>query len=143
MINFDSGSSENGGFNLPDMTALLDVIFILLTFLLLTANAVPLSLDVSLPEDSQRSADAVAPADSLTISLFPEAGRWGINGREFTTWHSFESALMKQITTDSSKEVVLAGDRDVSLEKLLKLFSLLQKNNIATTQILMRQETAK
>ena len=46
---------------LPDMTALLDVIFILLVFMMLTANVAPHLLELELPQ-------VAAPADSVEVN---------------------------------------------------------------------------
>ena len=54
---------------MPDLTPLLDVMFMLIVFFILTANAVPYALDVNLPEDAEEVTQAVTDSDILTISL--------------------------------------------------------------------------
>ena len=121
----------------PDMTALLDVIFILLVFLLLTANTVPEVLQVELPEDSEAQAQSLLVDQQIAVTLFAETDRWGVGDTEYHHWHAFEAALMARVRAAEQPEIVISGDRDVSLEKTLKLFSWLQKHNLAAAQIMM------
>jgi len=51
---------------MPDLTPLLDVMFMLIVFFLLTANAVPYTLDVNLPEDKEKVAQAVEDPNMLS-----------------------------------------------------------------------------
>lgn len=121
----------------PDMTALLDVIFILLVFLLLTANTAPEALEVALPEDSEAQAQSVVVDQQITVTLFAEVDRWGIGSKEYNDWFIFEGALREKVASIKDPEIILSGDRQVSLEKTLKLFAWLKKNNLSAAQILM------
>jgi len=138
VIKVSSESSVNGSLNFPDMTALLDVIFILLVFLLLTANAVPTALEVALPADELGEAEVLDTPDSVTVTVFADKGHWGLESEEFQNWAAFESALDEMIAKEKPPEIILAGDKDVPLEKLLKLFSWLQGHGLNAAQILMR-----
>lgn len=137
MIGVTKSKTSGAALAFPDMTALLDVIFILLVFLLLTANAVPKVLEVALPEDGAEQAPDLEVNDQISITLFAESGRWGIASDEYDNWHAFERALTEKIRATREPQIVLAGDRQVALEKLMKMFSWLQANNLAAAQILM------
>lgn len=71
----------------PDLTPLLDIIFIVMVFLMLTAAVKLDSLDVSLPStDSQ----AVAEVDkqSITVNILKEEPFWAINGKTYIDWEN-------------------------------------------------------
>ena len=125
----------SGGF--PDMTALLDVIFILLVFLLLTANTVPEVLEVTLPQDSEAQAQSIVMDKQITVALLADGDRWGVGSVEYASWNEFERALLSKIASTQEPEIIMSGDKDVSLEKTLKLFSWLQKHNLTAAQIMM------
>ena len=134
--------NENGrapGLTVPDLTALLDVIFILLVFLLLTANIAPKALEVALPQDRIAQAHPLKINNQIGITLFSEPNRWGVQQQEFNNWESFTTALKQQINSVADPKIVLAGDKEVSLQKLLQLFSWLQQHQLNAAQILVRQ----
>lgn len=125
---------------IPDMTALLDVIFILLVFLLLTANAVPHVLDVDLP---QKGIEQAHPADMerpISITLFAEDARWGLDGQEYANWLLFELALLEQVRQKNDAQIIIAGDKDAPLEKVLQVFSWLQGHHLKAAQVMMQPD---
>ena len=141
MIELKSSPSES---SMPDMTALLDVIFILLVFLLLTANVVPKVLPVDLPDKGKAQAQALNADDSISITLFAEEQKWGLNGDEYINWLVFEVALSEKIRSaqalGESPRIVIAGDKQAPLEKVLQLFAWLQGKNLSAAQVMMNPE---
>ena len=57
MIRINDGEETGASFPAADLTPLLDVVFIVMVFLLFTANAQTLSLPVNLPEASREQAE--------------------------------------------------------------------------------------
>ena len=68
---------------MPDMTALLDVIFILLIFMMLTANVAPQLLELDLPQESAPAKNVEENAITLGIS---EQRNFSINQQKFESW---------------------------------------------------------
>ena len=112
---------------MPDLTPLLDVMFMLIVFFILTANAVPYALDVNLPEDAEEVTQAVTDSDILTISLLSEELGWKINDVEYALEKDFKQALTNKV--ENSKKVIILGDKEVSMQKLLSVMAFLRKNN--------------
>ncbi len=140
MININASSSSSPSLAFPDMTALLDVIFILLVFLLLTANVAPRALEVSLPEEGSESSELLNIDEPITITLFDDADHWALGKQEYRNWIAFETALAAKVAAMENPQVVLAGDKDVSLQQLLKLFSWLQRHDLKAAQVLMQTD---
>lgn len=140
MIHCKSLSQGSSSVTFPDMTALLDVIFILLVFLLLTANAVPKVLDVSLPEKGSDQSHTLEMREPVTITLFSQEGRWGLDGKEFSSWPEFEATLLKQVSSEQVPQIIIAGDKDTSLEKTLQVFAWLQGHDLKAAQIMMQPD---
>ena len=122
---------------MPDLTPLLDVMFMLIVFFLLTANAVPYALDVTLPEDSEAVTQAIEDPDMLSITLLPDERGWKINNAIYDTEKEFKVALKSQ--AQDNKQVVIIGDKEVSMQKLLSVMAFLRKHNIEAADIVMEQ----
>jgi len=134
MIRTKSGN-DSQGFAFPDMTALLDVIFILLVFLLLTAQIAPQSLTVQLPEAS--SAEDLILKEDLTVTLFSEKEHWALNGQEYRQWQNLTGALASAVSDNPNASIVIAGDKEVSLQQLLQVFDWLKQNNLKAAEVLV------
>ncbi len=122
---------------MPDLTPLLDVMFMLIVFFLLTANAVPYALDVNLPEDNEDITQAVEDPDMLSVTLLPKEFGWKINDVSYEEENEFKNALKVKVI--ENKKIIIIGDKDVSMDKLLQIMAFLRKNNIEAADIVMKQ----
>ncbi len=122
---------------MPDLTPLLDVMFMLIVFFILTANAVPYALDINLPEDSENVAKMLEDPNLLSITLLPDGAGWRINDSHYQNENIFKAALKEQ--AKNKKQVTIAGDKDVSMQKLLSVLAFLRKHNIETADIVMQR----
>lgn len=123
---------------MPDLTPLLDVMFMLIVFFLLTANAVPYALDVNLPQDAEEVTQAVEDPNMLSVTLLPGEDGWKINEISYQDERAFKEAL--QIRARDNKQVVIIGDKDVSMQKLLTVMAFLRKHNIEAADIVMEKK---
>jgi biopolymer transport protein ExbD len=122
---------------LPDLTPLLDVIFIVLVFFLLTAQQPLLELPLDLPKsDAALSEVASAPAERMVIML-DEQGTWRFAGQPQANFNSLRASLEQQ----QPEAVDLALHQQAPLEKFLQLLAVLQTLGIDDTQILMETES--
>ena len=121
---------------LPDLTPLLDVIFIVLVFFLLTAQQPLLELPLDLPKSDAALIDAVsAPSERMVIRL-EEQGVWRFAGQPQASFNSLRDALESHPPT----AVDLALHQHAPLEKFLQLLALLETLGIDDTQILMEAQ---
>jgi len=120
----------------PDLTPLLDIIFIVMVFLLLTASVKLKALDVELPRTETQILQTTE-ADPITINLIAKEPFWALQGQSFNTWDSFTVALLKQVKNGPTKPVVIGADKNASVEQMLKLLAFLQQHEIKATQLLM------
>ena len=139
----DTGTSsglDEGSF-LPDLTTLLDILFILLVFFILTAGAVYQSIDLTLPKSASEDAPRPAKADHLLLELRSET--YAVNGEEISTLDELKSLIPTVLKNNPDKQLVIAGDRTVSLERVLNVLTFLQSQGIEAANILMQKETPK
>ncbi len=130
--NDDFGSSL-----LPDLTPLLDVIFIVMVFLMLTANVAPQVLKVDLPKDSSASTETLTDPKTIGVNLLQGEKGWAIDGQTFDSWEAFSTTLKQQVAAVPNQPLMIAGDRSVPMERLVQLMIFLQNNNITAARIQM------
>ncbi|EGQ8057766.1 biopolymer transporter ExbD [Vibrio parahaemolyticus] len=135
MIKVPQDNNRNG--LTPDLTPLLDIIFIVMVFLMLTAAVKLDSLDVALPStDSQ----AVAEVDkqSITINILKDEPYWAINGQTYIDWENFTLALLEE-SKSTDKPIVIGAEKTANIQSLVQLLGFLQENGIQATQLLTEE----
>ncbi|EGR2697416.1 TPA: ExbD/TolR family protein [Vibrio parahaemolyticus] len=135
MIKVPQDNNRNG--LTPDLTPLLDIIFIVMVFLMLTAAVKLDSLDVALPStDSQ----AVAEVDkqSITVNILKDEPYWAINGQTYIDWENFTLALLEE-SKSTDKPIVIGAEKTANIQSLVQLLSFLQENGIQATQLLTEE----
>ncbi len=141
MIHVDT--EQNNGFAdlAVDLTPMIDILFIVLVFFILTANPIEHALKVDLPTKGAEQAQALIVKNSIQITLFTE-GKWAVNEQEFTEWSTTKKAFKAAIANAPDSEIVIATARKASVEQLLELMAFLQRENLQAAQILMDSATA-
>ncbi|EMK3510965.1 biopolymer transporter ExbD [Vibrio parahaemolyticus] len=135
MIKVPQDNNRNG--LTPDLTPLLDIIFIVMVFLMLTAAVKLDSLDVTLPStDSQ----AVAEVDkqSITVNILKDEPHWAINGQTYIDWENFTLALLEE-SKSTDKPIVIGAEKTANIQSLVQLLGFLQENGIQATQLLTEE----
>ncbi|EKN4579745.1 biopolymer transporter ExbD [Vibrio parahaemolyticus] len=135
MIKVPQDNNRNG--LTPDLTPLLDIIFIVMVFLMLTAAVKLDSLDVALPStDSQ----AVAKVDkqSITVNILKDEPYWAINGQTYIDWENFTLALLEE-SKSTDKPIVIGAEKTANIQSLVQLLGFLQENGIQATQLLTEE----
>ncbi|MCQ3828904.1 biopolymer transporter ExbD [Microbulbifer elongatus] len=123
----------------PDLTPLLDIIFIVLVFLLLTANLRLTALPMELP--ASEHATGVMAAEPITVSLSNHPpDLWGIGDRGYSNQKAFERALISTLNLEPERPVALASDRNVPVQRMLDVFALLQKQGVEVAEIAMQPQ---
>ncbi|MDN8585338.1 biopolymer transporter ExbD [Vibrio alginolyticus] len=135
MIKTPQENSRNG--LTPDLTPLLDIIFIVMVFLMLTAAVKLDSLDVNLPSTKSQ---AVADVDkqSITINILKDEPYWAINGKTYIDWDNFTLALLEE-SKSSDKPIVIGAEKTANIQSLVQLLGFLQENGIQATQLLTEE----
>ncbi|EKO3424863.1 biopolymer transporter ExbD [Vibrio fluvialis] len=129
-----SASHKNEFGLTPDLTPLLDIIFIVMVFLMLTAAVKLDSLDVTLPTSDSDVVTAVE-SQSLTINITAAEPYWAIDGQAYLDWHNFTLALL-EAHKHNQRPIVIGADKNAEVQHLVKLLAFLQENGIQATQLL-------
>ena len=127
--------------NGPELTPLIDIVFIVIVFLLLTANVQVLSLPVDIPDTDSKLPSAMSEKQSLTVAVKSTRPYWELKVNEFGTnqfedWLEFKGSLMQQLNKPSAT-LLITPDAEASAENLLQLLALLNENAFSNIQIMM------
>lgn len=125
----------------PDLTPMLDIIFIVMVFLLLTANVSVKTLNVDIPKTQENSqlSRPNKPVISVGI-LLDEKDKWALDGKTFSNWNEFTQALLNARKDSPEKPIVIAADKKTDVESMLNLLAFMQKHQISATNIVMEEQ---
>lgn len=130
---------SNSNTLMPDLTALIDVLFILLVFLLLTAAVKLEMLDVALPEVGNDSQAPLEQQKSIVLSVkYTEQQLiYALAKQPFNSLNEVIAAL--RVKKDQ-QGVYLAIDQQVPSGELVKLLAALSKEDHKIANILTESE---
>lgn len=122
----------------PDLTPMLDMLFILLVFFMLTVGTVYKSLDLVLPSGVTEE----LPHEELNNKIVLEisAKEYALRGEAIADMDQLKDQITKLMLEEKNPEVVIASDKNVSIEKLLNILTYLQSQGIEAANILMNQK---
>ncbi len=119
----------------PDLTPLIDVVFILLIFFIVSSvfKKEELSLNLKLPNSSAKELKVEIKQISIELSdkSLAYMGK-AINFQEFDT------KLFN--ITKKDKPVILRIDKDVKYERIVKVLDILQKHSLNNLSLVTQEE---
>ena len=109
----------------PDITPLIDVVFILLIFFIVSSvfKKDELALVLNLPTSSAQEIEL--KEKEIIIELNDE--KLAIYGNE-TSYESLEEEIIK--IEDKERNIIFRIDKDVKYEKIIKVLEILQKSQL-------------
>lgn len=120
-----------------DITPLIDVMFMLIIFFVLTASFVQGSITVDLPSGSGTSSDS---ADRVILTV-EEDGKLLWDGKSVSL--SELRALARSVSNiqkTPKKEVLVAGDKKASYGAVAEILSILKEEGIISAGLMMQGE---
>ncbi len=125
--------------NLPiDLTPLIDVVFILLIFFIVSSVFKKEELALILDLPSSHAKEVEVDVKQVAIELSPK--KLAYKGKEVTLEQlerNFENVL------DKKQAVLFRIDKKVSYEKVVEVLDLLQKYNLNNLALITEEETSK
>jgi len=116
---YEDSLTKNAG---PDLTPLIDMVFLLLIFFLLTSFLARPSIPVSLPETETAE---LHERPEVTITILKSGGLL-LNG-EAVQKEKLSRLLKRIYGFQRSKEVIIQADKEVSFEKLVEIMDISKK----------------
>lgn len=125
---------------LPDLTPLLDVIFIVLVFFLLTAQTPLLQLPLQLPQSREALQPASAGPDERLQVQLSATGQWRLGAQPLKDFAALRQALQEAYAAAQPPGLDLALDRQAPLSAFLDLMAWLQQQGIEDSRILLEAD---
>lgn len=140
MIHLHSNDPHDGTLRdlAPDLTPMLDILFILLVFFMLTAGAVFQSLDLNLPSSVTEELSTVNEPKHIMLEIKQDG--YTIDGEALKTLEQLKQAVPKAIQVKKEHQLIIASDKDIPIEQLLRVLTYLQSQGIQAANILMKNE---
>lgn len=139
MIRINNNNRKNIiGDLLPDLTPLLDVVFMLIIFLILSINITSFSLEVNLPEDKDNISKVISDKDQIEIHLLP-SNMWQINEKKFEDERKFRNYLLNFYQKNKNRKIIIIVDKNSKAQKLISILTFLKKENIQMADILVEK----
>ena len=105
------------------MTPLIDIMLVLLIIFMITSS---LQLDSGLSVDLPKSESKDVIGDSPITIVMERSGRLFVFNRPIRI-AELEKELKNVIQEDVNREIILKGDRDVSLENVIEIMDMARK----------------
>ncbi len=142
MIRSTSSQSDSFHFahSAPDLTPVLDVIFMLLVFFMLTANPVEHIFTIDLPKLESEQVERLHQQKDITLTLFSDLEHWEINGHALTDWKSVKQQILALQAQPEDVHFLIAVDRRVAIENLLQVLNFFKNQNISVANILIQTQ---
>lgn len=140
MIELSTDHTSETDSLLPDLTPMLDVLFILLVFLILTANSANFSIEVDLPQPQETVLKQVSSSAIIITLRNPkddQTSLWELDGSSFQNWKDIRKALQTSLQQAPNLPVVIAGDKSASIENLVQVLSFLETQGRTAAEILL------
>lgn len=120
----------------PDLTPLIDVVFILLIFFIVSSvfKKDELVLDVDLP--TMKEGQSVIKGEKVW-NIEIKNNIYALNGEKLT----LEMLDKKLLTFDKKSKVNIRGDKKTSYVKVIEVLSLLQRNKIVNISLITSAST--
>lgn len=121
---------------LPDMTAMLDILFMLLVFFILTSGATFKSLQLTLPTTKDDALAVAKEHNSLLLKVGTDS--FSLDKTEFSDTEALTELLQERMARDPNFDLVVACDKDVPVQRFLDVLALLMAKKITIANILMK-----
>ncbi len=129
-MDFKKYSSQDNQSIVIDMTALLDIAFIIILFLGIVSTIAPLSsINVELPKASTE--DKVVKPVKIIID---KDGNYYINGKKVD-----ENQIAEFLKNSKQKTLIILADRKVIYDKVVRLMDIAKQNGIEEINIATRK----
>ncbi|MBU2513748.1 biopolymer transporter ExbD [bacterium] len=135
MIQYPDYGNSNEADGTLDLTALIDVIFTLIIFLILTMGTTQVMTEINVTRSNRSQLPAQPKADPLVIEVSHVNKFWKTHDFTVKNFAEFKNQFLSQYGKELQRPVVLALDRTLPVENLITLMDFLSKNGFTNIQI--------
>ncbi|MCP4756593.1 MAG: hypothetical protein GY866_37500 [Proteobacteria bacterium] len=119
-----------------DLTALIDVLFTLLIFLILTMGATQISTEISLSHSQEKLPNKLQHIQPIVVEVSGTEHLWKIENRSFDTFSRFKVEFLAQYKSQPDRPILLALEHSLPVDSLVRLMNFLSVNGFSNIQII-------
>ncbi|MDT8447899.1 MAG: biopolymer transporter ExbD [bacterium] len=116
-----------------DLTAMVDVLFTLLVFLLLTMGTTQITTHLQLAQSSSRPQASPETAPNIPIEL--DRQTWNLSGVTYQEFSAFSRAFLAAHRDEYNRPVRILPQRDLPVEELVRVMNFLSEHQFSNLQI--------
>jgi biopolymer transport protein ExbD len=132
---------KKGDISFVDLTPMIDIVFILLVFFILTSNVAQNVFDLSLPSADENYKEEKEAGDfkQIKITLFT-SGEYAIGEEKFQEYFKFKERILMIYDSEPKTEFLIISENTLPVEKLMELLTFLKAKNITKIDILLKKQ---
>ena len=139
MIRLSRPSSDDALHDLvPDFMPLLDILFILLVFFMLTAGMAFQVFDLKLPSAATQTLSSMDEGEYLVLEIREDG--YVLDGTVIETFTRLKAATPGVIEEKPERGLIIAGDKRVTIERFIKVLTYLQSQGVEAANVLMKRQ---
>lgn len=121
-----------------DLNPLLDVVFILLIFFILTANVAQNVFDLNLPkpDESYKSEKDLEVENTIRLTLFTN-GEYAIEGKKVLGYNSLKEYILEEYNKNPFINFLVIVENTLPVERMLELLTFFRSKEITKIDILL------
>lgn len=126
--------------NVIDLTAMIDVVFILLLFFVLTSNVAQNIFDIELPKaDSSYTEEGEAASFlEIRLTLFSN-GEFAIESGKIQNFEAFKAEILKIYNKNPQAKFLIVSESTLPVQTLMELLTFLKAQKITKIDILLQK----
>lgn len=123
-----------------DLTPMIDIVFILIVFLVLTANVAQNIFDLELPKaDESYSNEQTSKAfKEEKLTLFTN-GKFAVGETVYSSISLFKQVILDSYKQDANIRFLIIAESTLQVEVLMEFLTFLKANNITQIDILLKK----
>lgn len=122
--------------SLIDLTPMIDILFTVLLFFMLTQNVPYNSFNLDVPK-TQKEKDGTSISDAIKIHIFPKDGFLAVNTVKVSSIEAFKDELVK---FSNSTEVMLIVDGQTASKNLISVMEILNQLQFLKINVITKYE---
>lgn len=120
-----------------DLTPLIDVLFMLLIFMVLTANSAQVALNGAVPSTQETGLQSPEPGQKVRLRIQQGEIPYVVEGQEANDWATARAILEDLLDRDGRTGFSVMVDPDVSVQRLVDVMAYSQAKGMSEADILL------
>lgn len=131
---------QTGSLAIVDLTPMIDIVFILIVFLILTANVAQNIFDLELPksDENYQNENLAKAIKEEKLTLFAN-GKFAKGEEVYQSLGVFKQAVLIDYKKDPNVRFLIITESTLSVETLMEFLTFLKANNITQIDILLKK----